>query len=74
MTQFDQDETQLAWFYHLGCTQEMPDSWYFHEACSVVQPIPFKLYRWPLPCEADDLISTQGFMLPALYDTLPGAT
>lgn len=74
MSLYGKNEIQLAWFYHLRCTQDAPDSWYFHEAHSVAQPIPFKLYWSPLPYAGDDLIATQGYMLTALHDTLQAGT
>ena len=70
MRAYGVEELQLAWYFHLHCAGDAPDSWYFHEAHSVKEPIPFRLYWSPLPYAGPGLIAPHGRMLAALNANL----
>ncbi len=63
------EEMQRAWFYHLECLEETPESWASAETHSSDEPIPFRLYWAALPYRGE-LISVHGHCLEALTEAV----
>jgi 8-oxo-dGTP diphosphatase len=70
MRPFGIEERQTAWYFHLECIRSAPKTWYFHEAHSVREPIPFRFYWSPLPYAGPELVAVHGHMLGALNQSL----
>ena len=71
MREFEVEETQHAWFYHLQCDETPPNRWHHDEMHSGTgAPICFELYWVSLPGGVPELIALQGAMLGKLYEQL----
>ena len=71
MTGFGVEELQHAWFYHLRCTEEPPESWRHHETHEGTgEPILFELYWVSMPDGVPELIGLNGGMIEGLYESI----
>ncbi len=71
MREFEVEEVQHAWFYHLRYDGVPPDRWRHDETHGGTgDPIRFELYWVPIPDGVPELIGLQGAMLDQLYQRL----
>ena len=71
MSEFGVDEIQHAWFYHLRCTGEPPNTWRHGETSGGQhEPIWFDFFWAKLPNEIPELIALNGVMLPKLLKSM----
>ena len=71
MTEFGTSEIQEAWFYHLRCPGEPPESWRHNETSrGTVGPVRFDFFWATLPDGVPELIALNGAMLDELNKTM----
>jgi 8-oxo-dGTP pyrophosphatase MutT (NUDIX family) len=67
MSEFGTEEIQEAFFYHLICPGDPPESWrHLETSGGTTDPIPFDFYWVSLPNGVPELICLDGEMLPEL--------